>query len=167
MNDYTANEIEIKNGGELVEKFCLRPKHYANQKVTLRLKINDMWSGWKIREEIIKDLNLEVGGTILTKVTSYFTIGLSEDVNDLDLFAMGEGADWLIDNKVSVGDVIDCQVQFSYLSISVGSQNKKIPKVSLIFEKGFAVIEKGSDSIKNNISEDVLDSVLKKLLPTE
>jgi len=126
-----------------------------------------MWSGWKIREEIIKDLNLEVGGTILTKVTSYFTIGLSEDVNDLDLFAMGEGADWLIDNKVSVGDVIDCQVQFSYLSISVGSQNKKIPKVSLIFEKGFAVIEKGSDSIKNNISEDVLDSVLKKLLPTE
>ena len=35
MNDYTANEIEIKNGGELVEKFCLRPKHYA----ALRLMI--------------------------------------------------------------------------------------------------------------------------------
>lgn len=170
MNEYTANETELKQGGELAEKFCLRPKCYADKIVTLRLKINDKWSGWRIREDIISKLQLEIGGTIATRASLYFTNNLSEDVNKMDVFASEKGADWLIDNKVSEGDVIDCEVQFSYVSVPADPMNSKcisIPKVSLIFINGLAVVERGTDTIKDNLSEDVLSSVLKKLMPTE
>lgn len=85
------------------------------------------------------------------------------DVNNVDLFASGEGADWLIDNKVGAGDVIDCQVKLSYISIPGRSQScTEIPAVSLIFEKGLAVIARNTDSIKDG--NELLESILQTLV---
>lgn len=163
MGEYIANEIELKNGGESIENFCLRPKHYTGQSIIARIKINEKWSGWKVREDIISRLQLEVGATMVNNVSVYFTNGLSADVDDIALFASDEGADWLINNKVGAGDVIDCQVKLSYTNLPAGPQRSEIPSASLIFEKGIAVIERGTNHNKDTDADAILGSILKTL----
>lgn len=163
MSVYIADEAKLRAGGELAENFCLRPKYYADQSVIVRIRINEKWSGWKLREDVISQLQLEIGATIVTNVSVYFTNDLSVEVNNVDLFASGEGADWLIDNKVGAGDVIDCQVKLSYISIPARSQScTEIPKVSLIFEKGLAVVARNTDSAKE--ANELLESILQTLV---
>lgn len=42
------SELEVlKENGKLVELFCLRPKIYKDNLVTLRVKIDSKWCGWK------------------------------------------------------------------------------------------------------------------------
>lgn len=168
MNANAVNDTELKEGGELAEKFCLRPKNYAGTTVALRLKINEKWSGWKIRKDILSQLQLEAGETIATRVFLYNTAGLTDDVNNIDLFASKEGADWLIDNKVSKGDLVDCEVQFSYVDIPsspIASESVLIPKVSLIFMRGISVAHKVEEAPtdKATSSEDILSGIIQAL----
>lgn len=143
--------------------FAYVPNVFINQSIVARIKINEKWSGWKVRDDIISRLQLEVGATIVNRVSVYFTNGLSADVNDIALFASGKGADWLIDNKVGAGDVIDCQVKLSYTNLPAGPQRSEIPNVSLIFEKGRAVIERGTNHNRDIAADDILGSLLKTL----
>lgn len=136
-------EQELKEGTKRFEIFWLRPKQYANQIVPLRLRINKKWGGWKIKDELVNSLGLEVGDTISTEVTPQFMSDLIDDENDTDLFASGTGADWLLNNNVTIGTIIDCEVRLAYAKAPIGPNGKEISTVSLVFENGIAVV--GSD----------------------
>ena len=162
----TLSEDALKKGGALFERFWLRPKKYANQKAELRLRINQRWNGWKVKDELIESLDLEVGDTISTEVTPFYTSGLIEDNNDTDLFASDRSADWIIQNHVGVGTIIDCEVRFVYAQAPVGAGNKWVNKVSLVLERGIAVV--GHDHAQLSKAENnpsSLSELLQALMP--
>ena len=150
-------EEKLRENTKLFEAFWLRPKHYANQTATLRLRINKKWGGWKLKDELVNSLELEVGDTISTEVSPQFMSELIDDANDTDLFASGSGADWLLDNNVTVGTIIDCTVRFAYTKVPVGLNGKEINKISLVFETGIAVVGKDQEYInkQKGYSEDI------------
>lgn len=163
-----VTEGDLKKGGEFFEKFWLRPRNYMDKRVAIRLRINKKWSGWKVRDELITSIGLEVGDTISTEITPYFTSGIIDDDNDTDLFASGAGADWLLDNHVVAGTIIDCYVRFSYAKVPLGMQGKEISKISLVFEEGIRVVG-ADDNYGVAVSDNSmnLDFLLKNLLEHE
>lgn len=139
MTEYIENLDELKEAGKLAEMLCFRPAKYKGKTVTIRLKLNQKWSGWKLKDSVVTKLGLEVGNTICTSVTPQFTEGLSNDVDDMALFVSSDGIDWIIKNKVTAGSIIDCQVQFWY-DVVASTDNGNIHAVNLIFKNGLKVV---------------------------
>lgn len=160
MSDYNSiTENDLQEGAKLFEIFWLRPKKYTDKIVPLRLRINKKWGGWKIKDELISSLGLEVGDTISTEVTPCFMSGIIEDENDTDLFASASGADWLLNNNIGVGTIIDCFVRFVYSKSPIGLNGKDIYKVSLVFERGISVVGVDQEYVDNlkDSSENIND----------
>lgn len=164
MTDYHADEMELKKGGKLFEQFWLRPKKYNGQKANIRLRVNTKWGGWKLKDEIIQSLKLEVGNTISTEVTVHFMLGLIDDDDDTDLFASGEAADWLLDNEVKPGTVIDCCVRFVYSKLPIGGNDREIGKISLVFEKGLGIVGNDPAFEKEDVGLNSLDALFKRMM---
>ena len=56
--------------------------------------------------------------------------------------SLGVGADWLLDNDVGMGSIIDAKVRFVYAKAPVGGiEGRDIWKLSLVFVEGYAIIE--------------------------
>lgn len=126
----------LKEGAKKYELFWLRPNRFIGEIVPLRLRINTKYGGWKVKDELIRAVGQEVGDTISTEVTIQSRQGLIDDDDDTDLFASGDGADWLLENAPTPGHVVDCYVRFTYCKAPVGQNGKVINKVSLVFVKG-------------------------------
>lgn len=139
--DENVTEEMLQEGAYKFEQFWLRPSKFVGETVPLRLRINNKWGGWKVKDELIRALGLEVGDTISTEVTIKLTKGIIDDNDDTDLFASGEGADWLLENAATLGSVVDCFVRFSYCKAPVGRNEKVINKVSLVFVKGIRHVD--------------------------
>ena len=154
----------LKEGAKQFELFMLRPKRYNNQKVMLRLRINKKWSGWKLKDQLIRSLHLEVGDTISTEVTPYFTNNILEQIDDTDLFASGDCADWILDNNVNIGTIIDCEVRFVYTKAPIGPDNKTIYLASLIVEKCLTVVGVDEDYKPQNDMSLIVDKLLQTLI---
>lgn len=152
-------EKELEEGGKLFEFFWLRPKRYVNQTVMMRLRINKKWGGWKLKDELVSSLGLEIGDTISTEITPYFTSNIIDDDNDTDLFASADAADWLLENNVRIGTIIDCSVRFAYTKVPVGYNEKVVNKISLVMVEGFSIVGvdqkyiEESDEDTSNISD--------------
>lgn len=166
MSDFKKiTEQELKEGTKLFEGFWLRPKQYVNKTVPLRLRINKKWGGWKIKDELVNSLGLEVGDTISTEVTPLFMSELIDDENDTDMFASGAGADWLLSNNVGIGTIIDCTVRFVYAKAPIGPNGKEINKVSLVFENGISVFGIAKEYVsKQKEHSDDIDDLFRTLL---
>ena len=139
VQDNVTDEM-LKEGAEKFEMFWLRPSTLASEVVPLRLRINKKWGGWKVKDELIQALGLEVGDTVSTEITAQLTAEMIDDNDDTDLFASGEGATWLLANAATPGSIIDCYVRFSYCKAPVGVNNKIVNKVSLVFVKGIKYV---------------------------
>lgn len=126
----------LREGAKKYELFWLRPNRFIGEIVPLRLRINKKYGGWKVKDELIRAVGQEVGDTISTEVTIQSRQGIIDDDDDTDLFASGDGADWLLENAPTPGHVIDCFVRFTYCKAPVGQNGKVINKVSLVFVKG-------------------------------
>lgn len=160
-----VNEAELKEGGKTFEMFWLRPKNYAGKSVPIRIRINKKWGGWKVKDELIRSLDLEVGDTISTEITPLLTTGIIDDDDDTDLFASADGADWLLNNNVGVGTIIDCYVRFAYSKAPVGLNGKTVNKISLIFERGISVVGVDKDYVFSSENDSLhLSSLFKSLL---
>ena len=141
-NEYSVADNDLEKGGKDFEVFWLRPKKMANREAVLRMRINERWGGWKLKDGLVKSLGLEVGDTINTEVSVLNGPGLIEDADDTDLFASGAGADWLLDNDVGMGSIIDAKVRFVYAKAPVGGlEGRDIWKVSLVFIEGYTIVE--------------------------
>lgn len=148
-NEYDATNIDLEKGGKDFEVFWLRPKKMANTEAVLRMKINKRWGGWKLKDGLVNSLGLEIGDTINTEVSILNRPGLAEDADDTDLFASGTGADWLLDNNVGLGSIIDAKVKFVYAKAPVGGlEGRDIWKLSLVFIEGYGIIREKSSRDK-------------------
>ena len=148
-NEYDVTNRDLEKGGKDFEVFWLRPKKMANTEAVLRMKINRRWCGWKLKDGLVRSLGLEVGDTINTEVSILNRPGLVEDADDTDLFASGTGADWLLDNNVGFGSIIDAKVKFVYAKAPVGGlEGRDIWKLSLVFIEGYGIIKEGSSPDK-------------------
>lgn len=139
--DENVTDEMLRKGAEKFELFWLRPSRFMGEIVPLRLRINTKYGGWKVKDELIRAVGQEVGDTISTEVTVKLTKGIIDDTDDTDLFASGDGADWLLENASTPGHVIDCYVRLSYCKAPIGANGKVINKVSLVFVKGIKYVE--------------------------
>lgn len=94
--DENVTDEMLRKGAEKFKLFWLRPSKFIGEIVPLRLRINKKYGGWKVKDELIRAFGLEVGDTISTEVTIELKKGIIDDDDDTDLFASGEGADWLL-----------------------------------------------------------------------
>lgn len=141
-NERSVTDKNLEKGGKDFEVFWLRPKKMSNKEAILRLHINKRWGGWKLKDGLVESLGLEIGDTINTEVSVLNGPGLIENADDTDLFASGVGADWLLDNDVGMGSIIDAKVRFVYAKAPVGGiEGRDIWKLSLVFVEGYAIIE--------------------------
>lgn len=139
--DENVTDEMLRKGAEKFKLFWLRPSKFIGEIVPLRLRINKKYGGWKVKDELIRAVGLEVGDTISTEVTIELKKGIIDDDDDTDLFASGEGADWLLENASTPGHVVDCYVRLSYCKAPIGVNGKVINKVSLVFVKGIKYVE--------------------------
>lgn len=130
----------IQAGAKNFEFFYLRPKKMANQEAILRMRINKSWSGWKLKDGLVKSLGLEIGDTINTEVTVLECSGLIDEADDVDLFADGDGANWLLENGARKHSTIVAKVKFLYSLAPVGGiEGRDVWKLSLVFIEGYEV----------------------------
>ena len=62
-------------------------------------------------------------------------------MDGITLFVSGNGIDWIVNNKVTAGSVIDCRVKLSYVNLANDSETEKFFAANLIFEEGYKVID--------------------------
>lgn len=152
---------DLEKGAKDFEVFCLRPKKMANKEAVLRMRINKGWGGWKLKDGLVNSLGLEIGDTINTEVSILNAPGLIDDADDTDLFASGEGADWLLDHDIGSGSVIDAKVKFVYAQAPVGGlDGKEVWKISLVFVEGYSIVKErsaGAEHIQSQKSLTIAD----------
>ena len=141
MSEYKEDLDKLEEAGKIVELFCLCPSWYKDKEIDLRLRIKEKWTGWKIKNNIVNKLGLTEGATICVPITPRFTDGLSDEVDGITLFVSGNGIDWIVNNKVTAGSVIDCRVKLSYVNLANDSETEKFFAANLIFEEGYKVID--------------------------
>lgn len=165
-NDVIVTDDELNLGAKAFELFWLRPKKMSEKEYVLRMKLNKGWNGWRLKDELVKSLGLEIGDTINTEVSVLLTPGLIDSANDTDLFASGAGADWLLDKNVGKGSIIDAKVRFVYSQAPVGGrEGKEIWKISLVFVDGYRIVECKSEQNESSLSNGLASfESLKKLL---
>ena len=165
INSYSINDGELEKGAKEFEVFCLRPKKMAGQEAILRMIITQKWGGWRLKDELVMSMELEVGDTINSEVHILYGPGLIKDEENLDLFASGEAADWLLDNNVGLGSVIDAKVKFAYKRVPVGQNGKEVWTASLILVEGYNVIEhRSTDFGVNQVDDTHSLETLRRLL---
>lgn len=164
-NKETLSEETLKQGAKDFETFWLRPKKMASKEAIIQMRINKKWGGWKLKDELVEALGLEVGDTINTEVTVLNGPGLIGNADDVDLFASGKGADWLLEKCISKGAIINAKVKFLYSSVPIGRDDRVIWKVSLLFEEGYNIIKESSqeDDINETTDSKTME-LLKSLL---
>lgn len=163
---YVVNESDLEIGAKEFEMFWLRPRKMADHEAVLRMRINKNWGGWKLKDELVKSIGLEIGDTINTEISVLNGPGLIDDAEDTDLFASGEGADWLLDNDIGKGSIIDAKVKFVYSQAPVGGlDGREVWKISLVFIRGYDIVEKRIAKEERQL-EDIasIEGALKKLL---
>lgn len=143
----TSTEITdeaLRDGANRFERFWLRPQREAGRIIPVRVRINKKFSGWKVKDELIRAVGLTVGDCISTEVSVQMGNSIIDDHGDTDLFADGEGADWLLDQVIKAGAVegciIDCFVRMIYCRAPVGANNKMVNKASLNFVSGIRYV---------------------------
>lgn len=156
--DANVTEEHLRIGSDKFQRFWLRPISLVGEVVPLRLRINTKWSGWKVKDELIRSLGLEVGNTISTEITPLLYDEIIDHGDDTDLFASGDAADWLLENASKPGSIIDCFVRFSYCQAPVGQNNKVIHKVSLILVSGIRYVafdknHESTSSLQNPLAQ--------------
>lgn len=141
--DGITEEI-LRDGANKFERFWLRPQRMAGKMIPIRLRINKKFGGWKVKDELIRAVGLTVGDCITTEVSVQLGNNIIDDDGDTDLFADGDGADWILDQITNAGVVegciLDCFVRLNYCRAPVGSNNKMVNNASLVFVSGIKYV---------------------------
>ena len=165
--EYNANESNLKANAKLFEEFWLRPKKMVDLEVVLRMKITKKWGGWKLKDELVTSLGLMIGDTINTEVSVLEGPGLIDNADDTDLFASGAGADWLLENDIGPGSIIDAKVKFVYSRAPVGGRDgKEVWKISLVFIEGYNIVKSrmSQTEMQEVDKSSSMEEMLKKFL---
>lgn len=158
-----VTEDILRDGANEFERFWLRPQRLAGKMIPVRLRINKKFGGWKVKDELIKAIGLTLGDCITTEVSVLLGNNIIDDEGDTDLFADGEGADWILDQVINIGVVegciIDCYVRLVYCRAPIGEKGKMINNASLVFVSGIRCvgIDRNHILASNNKSTEGVD----------
>lgn len=143
------NEDEYKEGAVLFRRFNLLPERYKNKEAVLRIRLDGKFGTWLVREALFEAFDLNRGDTIFCNdavvLGADFT-DLDDDSLAIDIFAEGKSADWIIDNNITLGSIIEAKFRFAYEFVE-GNQNSGYKKAVLIMKEGRNIIGR-DDSIK-------------------
>lgn len=139
-------EEELAAGARVFELFWLRPSRYAGREVNLRVMVNGRLGGWKLKDGLVSSLGLKVGDTVNAEVTVLLGPGIISDSDDVDLFADGDAATWLLDTILRAGSaegcVVDVRVRLAYETAPVGGpEGRSVGKASLVLLEGIRYVE--------------------------
>lgn len=161
-SDSKPSSEDYIHGAKTYRKFVRRPERFKNTEVTLRVRMNGMYSGWQLKDELFMAYGMRSGDALyLNKlwVLGMDNIDVEDNLWEIDCFAQDEAADWLDENGVTQGTVFDGVFRLAYELIpkiaSRGvyeSVDAKIAKLILV--KGLSIIEHGVIvPLKNNYEE--------------
>lgn len=156
-------EEEYIFGANKYRDFVRRPERYKDHLITLQVRMDGKYGGWKLRDEIAIAFGLPKGD--LLYLNDLWVLGLDKiDVDDevwqIDCMAVGQAADWLDRNKVTQGTVFEGKFKTAY---------KRVPQIAgrglgeqvdamvakLILVEGLRVI--GTDTQVRRIDNELLN----------
>lgn len=161
-------------GAKLFSRFVKRPERYKNSETILRVRMDGLYGGWRLRDEVCEAFGFVPGDTLF--LNNVFVIGANVDVDSnvwyVDCLAKDRAADWLDDNAITVGTVFEGKFKLAYELVekgagtrgSIGAIDAKI--ANLILVEGIKVVSYGTPirSNKNtiNVDRDIIDQLLRK-----
>lgn len=154
------------DGAKLFKKFVKRPARYKNQDAILRVRLDGQYGGWRLRDELYKAFGFEPGHALF--LNDVYTLGVKPDVADIiwtvDCFADGDAADWLDNNEVEQGAIIEGKFRFGYEKVkksgraSVNADVEDAFIANLIMLEGISVV---SRDVPVNFTSDSIAGLLK------
>lgn len=101
------------DGIALFQRFVLMPLMFNNKEIELRLRIIKGFNGGKIKAEVFSAIGVPLGRSIVStvRVIGDGTEIVDDDNLSIQLFASEEQALTLLDNGVSIGDIITVKVE--------------------------------------------------------
>ena len=150
------NAQELIEGARRLERFLLLPVRHQNEIATVRLHLRGQVSGWRLKDELVEAVGLTVGDAICVETELMLGPGIFEGSDDIDLFAGGEEASWLIDSLFDTGHVpdcvADCVVRFVCCYAPIGRDGRTMLKAAMVLEKGIKILENSQVS-QDDLSE--------------
>lgn len=146
----TDASLDYKAGAEIYRRFLLLPGRYKNKEVFLRIRLNEQYSTWLVKEQVFEARGLNRDDAIMSDNGAY-VLGCDYDDIDksgisVDFFAEGKNADWLLDNNVTRGTIFEGTFRMSYDAVRGVSRDGQTIKVAgLILTNGYSVIGKDTE----------------------
>ena len=168
QGNYSSETIpageDYVTGAKAYRKFVRRPERFKNTEVTLRVRMDGMYGGWQLKDELFLAYGMRSGDALY--LNDLWVLGIDViDVDDslwvIDCFAQGDAADWLDDNEVTQGTIFEGIFRLAYELVpqiaSRGNHESVDAKIAkLILVKGLSVIEQGAVSPRKSIFEDIV-----------
>lgn len=167
------DDSEVENydyilGASQFRDFVRRPARHKGELITLRVRMDGLFGGWRLRDEQVSSFGMKPGDVLYLNdlwVLGYDDIDVETLNWSMDCLAQGDAAEWLDSNNVTKGSVFEGQFMTAYERISnatsrgVNETDAWIAKLILV--KGISVIER--NTLTNpNLHEDI--GLLSKIL---
>lgn len=113
-------EEEYIKGAKAFRKFLILPERYKGVDAVLRVRMDGGFSTWKRRDEFFQAFDVKPGETLIGRDVYVLGIELEDipsDEQDVDFYAEGELADWVLDNNVSTGTIFEGKFKFAYETV--------------------------------------------------
>jgi len=153
INEASSGGTEVKRGpkedykeGALAYKrFILLPERYRDREAILRIRFDGKFGTWLVREALFDAYGLNRGDTLFCNDISVLGVDYSDIDDDsvtIDMFAEGKCADWILDNELTVGSIVEVKCSFAYEFVQ-GPEREGYKKAVLIMKEGLRIIGKG------------------------
>lgn len=163
---YRSIEIEIKRQGvnqttDLVDEyikgvksyrnFIRRPERYKDCLMTLRVRMDGKYSGWRLKDELYEAFGVPKGDALYLNdlwVLGLDNIDVDIDEWNIDCFATGDAADWIDNNEITQGTIFEGKFLTKYRWVphiagrGKGSEPVDAMIAKLILVEGIRVIER-------------------------
>lgn len=133
--------LDGKEALNAFKKFLLMPNRYRDIEAILSVQVTSGFSGWMLKDDLVTTLGLTLGDTVqcnVIAVDNEINEMLSESLREIDLFADGENAEWLVDNVTHTGTILKARVKFvckKVRGITINPE-QEVLKVALVLLKG-------------------------------
>lgn len=163
ISDNQPSSEDYIAGAKIYRKFVRRPERFKNTEVTLRVRMDGMYSGWQLKDELFMAYGMRSGDALYLNdlwVLGMDKIDVEDNLWEIDCFAQNDAADWLDDNEVTQGTVFEGVFRLAYELIpkiaSRGDHESVDAKIAkLILIKGLSVIEHGVVVPRKNMLEEL------------
>lgn len=170
----TDNPVdEYINGVKSYRNFVRRPERYKECLMTLRVRMDGKYSGWKLKDELFEAFGMPKGDALYLNdlwVLGLDNIDVDIDEWEIDCFATGDAADWLDNNDVTQGTVFEGKFLTKYKWVPQiagrgrGSEPVDAMIAKLILIEGIKVVERNVSVKTSPEPEEDLRSLLKHIM---